>query len=77
MKFAIYLKNFKNSLNLKEILKKRLVVEPGEDRVPQKDEDLPKEDPVGLPKEEEPEDLLPICQNICIRLTCLKISVKL
>lgn len=65
MKFAIYLKNFKNSLNLKEILKKRLVVEPGEDRVPQKDEDLPKEDPVGLPKEEEPEDLLPICQNIC------------
>ena len=65
MKFAIYLKNFKNSLNLKEILKKRLVVEPGEDQVPQKDEDLPKEDPVGLPKEEEPEDLLPICQNIC------------
>lgn len=66
MKFAIYLKNFKNSLNLKGILKNRLVVEPGEDRNPQKDEDLPREDPVGLTKEEETEDLLPICQNICI-----------
>ena len=65
MKFTIYLKNFKNSLNLKGILKNRLAVEPGEDRDPQKDEDLTKEDPVGLPKEEEPEDLLPICQNIC------------
>ena len=35
---------------------------------------------LGLPKEEEPEDLLlkeEICQNICIRTTYQKISVKL
>ena len=39
--------------------------EPGEDRDPQKEElkDLLKEEePVGLPKEKEPEELLPICQ---------------
>jgi len=54
--------------------------EPGEDRDPQKEEleDLLKEEePVGLPKEEEPEELLPICQNTYTRSTCRKISGKL
>jgi len=51
-----------------------------EDRDPQKEElkDLLKEEePVGLPKEEEPEELLPICQNTYTRSTCRKISRKL
>ena len=52
--------------------------EPGEDRDPQKEElkDLLKEkEPVGLPKEEESEELLPICQNTYTRSICWKISV--
>ena len=54
--------------------------EPGEDWNPQKEElkDLLKEEePVGLQKEEEPEELLPICQNTYTRSTCRKISGKL
>ena len=54
--------------------------EPGKDQDPQKEEleDLLKEEePVRLPKEEEPEELLPICQNTYTRSTCRKISGKL
>ena len=54
--------------------------ESGKDRDPQKEElkDLLKEEePVGLPKEEEPEELLPICQNTYTRSTCRKIFGKL
>ena len=54
--------------------------EPEEDRDPQKEElkDLLKEEePVGLSKEEELEELLLICQNTYTRSTCRKISGKL
>ena len=54
--------------------------EPGKDRDPQKEElkDLLKEEElVGLPKEEESEELLLICQNTYTRSTCRKISGKL